>query len=125
MNSIAYNIKRIREEKNLTQEYVASRLGISQNAYSRIENNRTKLSTDRLRLIAHILNMPLHELLVPGDHKGPLNYTIENEYVLTLVESQKENYNQTIALLKAEIEHLRKENIKLVEILDDKISKRM
>lgn len=120
MNSIAHTIKRIRESKNLTQEYVASRLGISQNAYSRIENNKTKLSTDRMRQITHILNVSLQELLM---HEQPAS--TGNEFVSSLVELQKDNYNQTIAILKAEIEHLRRENIRLVELLDEKISKRV
>lgn len=119
MNSIAYNIKKIREIKNLTQEYLASRLGISQNAYSRIENNKTKLSTDRMRHIAHILNVSLYELLNSEDASAN-----RSEHILSLIESQKDNYSQTISLLKAEIDHLRKENIRLVEILDEKISKR-
>lgn len=120
MNPIARNIKSIRESKNLTQEYVGSRLGISQNAYSRIESSRTRLTTERMREIARILNVSLHDLLIADN-------TIESpdkEYVALLVESQKENYGQTIAILKAEIEHLRRENIRLVEILDEKISKR-
>jgi transcriptional regulator with XRE-family HTH domain len=121
MNFISQNIKRIRESKHLTQDYVGSRLGISQNAYSRIENNRTRLTTERMREIARILNVSLHELLVADtvhEHAG-------KEYLLSLAESQKENYGETITILKAEIEHLRRENIRLVEMLDEKISKRL
>ena len=121
MNFIAHNIKKIRESKNLTQEYVASRLNISQNAFSRIENNRTRLSTERMREIARILNVSLHELLITES----LPENPAREYIFSLVESQKENYNQTVAILKAEIEHLRRENIRLVELLDEKISKRL
>jgi transcriptional regulator with XRE-family HTH domain len=122
-NSIAYNIKKIREAKNLTQEYLAARLGISQNAYSRIENDRTKLSTDRLRQIAHVFNVSAHELLISAESKPPTPESTHNDYMFNLVEIQKENYKQTIALLKEEVEHLRKENIKLVELLDSKIGK--
>ncbi len=121
MNLIAFNIKKIRESKNLTQEYLASRLGISQNAYSRIENNRTRLSTDRMREIAGILEVSLHEFLLSENH----NENHLKDPVSGLAESQKENYNQTILILKAEIEHLRRENIHLLELLDEKISKRM
>jgi transcriptional regulator with XRE-family HTH domain len=120
MNLIAFNIKKIRESKNLTQEYLASRLGISQNAYSRIENSRTRLSTDRMREIARILEVSLHEFLISENNMGiPSRETIFNPS-----ESQKENYNHTVLILKAEIEHLRRENLRLLELLDKKITRR-
>ena len=121
MNSIANNIKKIREAKHLTQEYLASLLGISQNAYSRIENNKTRMSTERMRQIAHILNVSLHELLI---NENPVAAT-RSDYILSIIESQKDNFSQTIGILKAEIEYLRRENIRLVELLDEKISKRL
>lgn len=34
---VASNIRKIRELRNYTQDYLAAKLGISQNAYSKIE----------------------------------------------------------------------------------------
>ena len=45
------NIKKIRELHNLTQEYMAGRLGISQAAYSKIENNELKMNQEKLQKI--------------------------------------------------------------------------
>ncbi|MBX7262842.1 MAG: helix-turn-helix domain-containing protein, partial [Chitinophagaceae bacterium] len=51
---VGNKIKIIREIKNYTQEYMASELNISQNAYSRIELNKTKLTTALAEKIADI-----------------------------------------------------------------------
>ncbi len=41
-------LKEIRLKYNYTQEYIASELGITQKAYSKIENGQTCLSQDKL-----------------------------------------------------------------------------
>jgi transcriptional regulator with XRE-family HTH domain len=59
-------IKRIRDERekqNLKQEYMAHRLHISQNAYSKIEIGQTKLTVDRLFQLAEVLDVPAINLL--------------------------------------------------------------
>jgi transcriptional regulator with XRE-family HTH domain len=53
--SIAVNIRKLREYRNYTQEYLAFKLNISQNAYSKIELGYTKITVDRLFHIADIL----------------------------------------------------------------------
>lgn len=66
MKGSAHKIKRLREERNYTQEYVAEALGISQNAYSRVESNQTHLTTDRLSKLAQLFEVPEYELLESG-----------------------------------------------------------
>jgi transcriptional regulator with XRE-family HTH domain len=53
--NVAANIRKIREHRNYTQEYLAAKLKISQNAYSKIELGYTKITVDRLFHIADIL----------------------------------------------------------------------
>jgi len=60
---IGQRIKQKRLEKNYTQEYVATRLGISQNAYSRIETGLTQLKTERLDTLASILETPVDNFI--------------------------------------------------------------
>jgi DNA-binding XRE family transcriptional regulator len=43
----ALRIKRLREYRNYTQQYMADSLDLSQNAYCKIENGTTKLTIDR------------------------------------------------------------------------------
>lgn len=55
VNSITYKIRSRRETMNYTQAYVAGKLGISQNAYSKIESGQTNFTVKRLYEIVHVL----------------------------------------------------------------------
>ena len=52
MDDLPYKIKRLREFRNFTQEYMAECLGIRQRGYSKIESGHTALSVWRLKQIA-------------------------------------------------------------------------
>ena len=52
---VASNIRKVREFRNYTQEYLAMKLGISQNAYSKIELAYTRITLVRLFEISEIL----------------------------------------------------------------------
>ena len=56
MKAVAGNIRKVREYRNYTQDYLAAKLEISQNAYS-------KITLDRLFHIAIILEVDVMELL--------------------------------------------------------------
>ena len=56
-------IKHYREVKNYSQKYVASKLGISQNAYSKIENNLTQLTVHHIKELSKILEVPITDFL--------------------------------------------------------------
>lgn len=43
MKDIGFKIRRYREARNYTQEFMASQLNISQGSYSKIENNQLRL----------------------------------------------------------------------------------
>ncbi len=60
---IATNIRRIREGKGYTQEYIALKLGISQNAYSKIELGYTKITLERLFYIAGLIETDVIALI--------------------------------------------------------------
>ncbi|HWD88765.1 MAG TPA: helix-turn-helix transcriptional regulator [Mucilaginibacter sp.] len=57
IKKVAQNIRKIREYRNYTQEYLAAKLRISQNAYSKIELGHTKITIDRLLYIADVLGV--------------------------------------------------------------------
>lgn len=63
IKTVAVNIRKIREFRNYTQEYLAVKLDISQNAYSKIELGYTKITLERLYQIAQILDVDLIELI--------------------------------------------------------------
>ncbi|MDT3403561.1 helix-turn-helix domain-containing protein [Mucilaginibacter terrae] len=69
IKSVATNIRKIREYRNYTQEYLAVKLDISQNAYSKIELGYTKITLERLFQIAQILEVDVIELIKANDNE--------------------------------------------------------
>jgi transcriptional regulator with XRE-family HTH domain len=67
IKAVAVNIRKIREHLNYTQEYLAMKLNISQNAYSKIELGYTKITLERLYQIAQVLEVDLIELIKADD----------------------------------------------------------
>jgi len=63
IKAIAANIRYRREYRNYTQEYLAAKLDISQNAYSKIELGYTKITVERLFQIADVLDYDVVEIL--------------------------------------------------------------
>jgi transcriptional regulator with XRE-family HTH domain len=61
--NVAANIRKVRDLRNYTQDYLAAKLGISQNAYSKIELGYSKISLERLFSICNILEIEVNRLL--------------------------------------------------------------
>lgn len=70
--SVNEKIRLIREAKNLTQEQVAEKLGVSQSAYGDIERGENDPKLSKLQKIAEIFEIQLSEL-VDITEKGTLN----------------------------------------------------
>jgi transcriptional regulator with XRE-family HTH domain len=66
---IGSKIRSIRTIKDINQEYMALKMGISQNAYSKIERGETSIDDNKLSSISVILGVSKEEIL---------NYTEEN-----------------------------------------------
>jgi transcriptional regulator with XRE-family HTH domain len=60
---IVSNIRKIREFRNYTQDYLAAKLQISQNAYSKIELGYSSVTLNRLIEITEILEVELADLI--------------------------------------------------------------
>jgi len=60
---VVSNIRKIREYRNYTQDYLAAKLGISQNAYSKIELGYSNITLNRLIEISDILEVDLIDLI--------------------------------------------------------------
>ena len=113
-------IKRIREYRNYTQQYMADSLELSQNAYCKIENGITKLTTDRLEAIASILDVPFESILSSEKQVFNLeNNTIEKfyGYIENLHEENKEFHQKQIDFFQQQNEKL----IKAIELLTSKL----
>lgn len=60
---IAHIIRTLRVQHAYTQEYVAYKLDMSQNAYSKIERGVTRLDIDHIYRLANVYNVPVTSLL--------------------------------------------------------------
>ena len=65
---IATTIRVERFRRGYSQEFMALRLNISQNAYSRIERGLTRLDIERLNAIAALLGVTIEFLLKDGEN---------------------------------------------------------
>jgi transcriptional regulator with XRE-family HTH domain len=106
-------IRLIREEKNLTQLYMAKKLRVTQQAYSSMEKNPENVSLKRLREIAELLGVELVTILGIdnglvqqnfGQKGGNAATKMVNNYTS---QEQNELYERIIAQLKEEIAYLR------------------
>ena len=65
--AIVSNIRKIREFRNYTQQYLAVKLHISQNAYSKIELGYSSITLTRLIHIAEILDVDIVDIINADD----------------------------------------------------------
>ncbi len=64
---IGEKIRKVRDLKGYSQEYIAKELGISQKTFSKIESNQSRLDFTTLDNIATILGVELMQLLLFND----------------------------------------------------------
>ena len=87
---VGQKIKKLREFKNLTQEYMAAQLEMSVGNYSKIERDEVSLTIDRLQKISEILNINFLDILA-FDEKQVFNF-IHNSHSQGLNIYQQNNY---------------------------------
>lgn len=115
MSTIGLKIRKLREAKDFTQDYMAERLNISQNVYSRIESGHQKLTTERLSTIANILEVSQENLL--NDDLSIFNVynnTIDKFYIQTLKEENKDLLQKHTD----QIDFLKNQNAELLKIIE-------
>ncbi len=124
---IGRKIKKLRELRNYSQDYMAAQLGISQSTYSQLETEDAGLSPDRLEKIAHLLQITVSDI-ENFDERMIFNVTQHNEKIesqgVGYVHHFHENKNMSekifqlqedkIRLLEEQVQML-KEKIKSLE----------
>ncbi|HCA08257.1 MULTISPECIES: helix-turn-helix transcriptional regulator [Chryseobacterium] len=88
MKVCGQNIRKIRRSKDFTQEYMAFEMGISQKAYSDIENSKVKINLDILTKISDILEIKPSDICSISHKCG--NDGTEDRYQ-SLLEYMKKN----------------------------------
>jgi len=64
--SITSKIRKLRNEKGFSQEYMAGRLGITQSAYCKIEKEDRKINFDNFNKIAVVLEIDMLKIIEMG-----------------------------------------------------------
>ncbi|WP_035655447.1 helix-turn-helix domain-containing protein [Flavobacterium filum] len=109
-NNIGQKIRKVRELKGFTQDYMADKLAISQRAYSKLENNETKLDWEKIELVSSVLGVDPLELVAFDDTLVFNNCIQSGKFHIfnnNLPEELKKNYEERIEHLEKEIEFLR------------------
>ena len=79
MKDILTNIREVRQKLGYTQDFVAQKIGMSQNWYSLIENGSRKLKYSDLNQIAIALDLSVVDIINYPDNKEKGETTIPNE----------------------------------------------
>jgi transcriptional regulator with XRE-family HTH domain len=91
---IGARLRKLREEKELSQGDIEERTGLLRCYISRVENGHTIPSIETLERLASALDIPLYQLFYEGDEPPPLPNLTRRKTTEELVldeESQKEH----------------------------------
>lgn len=109
--NVGENIKKFRELKNLTREYMAAELNLSLSGYSKIERSEVDLTLSRVQRIAEILEVNLSQIL---SFDATQVFNISNNQMVQGFGTNVENNNHSdeykdkyIKMLEAENEYLK------------------
>lgn len=109
---LGQKVKKLRELKNFTQEYMAKQLGLSQSGYSKIEAGEVDLPQSRLKQIADVLGLKIEDILAFNEHVvfNVMHNQTGNGLVINnnqLSSNEKKLYEEQIELLKKEVSYLK------------------
>ncbi len=110
---IGNNIRKIREIKGFSQEYMAIQLEISQKTYSRIENEKGKIDFKKIEKISNILEIDSIKLLtfeyqhIFNNHEQT-GVNTSNVMAQAFSVKERQLYEKRIKHLEGEILFLRK-----------------
>jgi len=110
---IGQKIKKLREFRSFTQEYMADKLDISQQAYSLLEKD-DNIPFGRIKQVAEILDVPV-EQVVGLDEKFIFNNYGSNssQIAYQIIDNERKLYEDKIKLLE--------DKIQLMELLAKKL----
>ncbi len=95
-------IRKIRDYKGFTQDYMAEKLSLSQKAYSKIERGEVKLDWNRINEIALLLEVSPVDL-------------VSNDYIFTFNNCSQSGKIETINNLSTELKETYEKLIKEME----------
>lgn len=115
---IGQNIRKIRELRNLTQEHLAEKLGMSQNGYSKLERDETEMTLSKLMKLAEVLETNFLDLIGFDENKLFFNQTSQDSSNAIMF-----NHNYEFSELKKQYEERISEQAKEIERLHTLLEK--
>jgi transcriptional regulator with XRE-family HTH domain len=110
MKKVVGNIKKFRELKNLTREFVASNLEMSLSGYSKLERGEVDITLSKLYKIAKVLEVNVSQILNFDSSKI---FNISNNQTINGIEISEQHIHgdeyikKYIAKLEEEIQSLK------------------
>ena len=108
---VGQKIKKLRELKNFTQEYMAQQLDMTQSSYSKIENGETDVTYSKLEKIAQALQLRPEDIITFNEHmvfNVMHNNNSQNGLIVNqMTDEIKKSHQEQIKSLKDEITHLK------------------
>ena len=113
-------IRKLRELKGYSQEYMAGQLDISQRAYSKLEREETQLDWNRMVSIATVLEVQPQDLITFDDNLVFNNSPQSGKFYESNVhynfpEELKTQYESRISQLENEVHFLRNQIAELIK----------
>lgn len=111
--SVSENIRLIRESRGYSQEYIANKLNVTQQAYSNMEKKPETMTLGRLKELAKVLDVSLLTLLTEESMYVLNNFNQQGGYAVTKMEQyvSAENalkiYEEMIKELREEVKSLK------------------
>ena len=109
MIQLGKKIRKYREWLELSQEYMAMQLGITQSTYSKIERGQIDIPHDRIQQLAALFGLPADELLLLEVNQLPLNQGNLKVQVAEIRPQLQNMYQNKIQELENEITDLKKQ----------------
>jgi len=107
-------IRLLREGIGLSQEYVADKLNISQQAYSKMEKNPQNATLERLQQLSEVLGVNINSIVGNDDMYIQQNFHQQGGnastvmYVTGLADRERESFTQQISSLQRQVDVLTK-----------------
>lgn len=118
--SLGENLKALRKEKGVTQQEIASVLGIKQNTYSQYENDKRDPDLHTITLLSRYFNVPVDTILFGLDEQPTIIDEDLTFHILRFVEILKDE-EQFKGFNYSELTKAAKES--LVDLIEEKLSK--
>lgn len=124
--SIIKNIEHLREERGMSQDLVAIKIGKSRNTYGNIVRGKTKILNENLQALADVFEVSVEEILLGYKPSAPSSHTLrDNDNHREQMHQLTEDYERRLSEARLKIEGQTKQIVTLenyVKTLQDMVA---